>query len=337
MIDPFGRNLDYLRVSITDRCNLRCVYCMPPSGVEWKPHGSMLSFEEMLRLCGIMAGLGIRKIKVTGGEPLVRKGTAFFIRSLKAIPEIEQVTLTTNGLLLDSFLGEAGDAIPDAFNISLDTLDAERFARITRSVPENSGGSAESLLKKILRVMDDLLKKNIPLKINCVPVRSFNEEDIVPIAALARDKNIAVRFIELMPLGIASALRPVSNNEVAAMLEKQFGPLTPFSGLLGNGPARYYTVKGFLGKVGFISPLSHKFCESCTRLRLSSEGMLKPCLSSDIGMDLRLLLRSNASDEELRAAIMELVSKKPWAHTFLPEPGAVAPADPGGGMYRIGG
>ncbi|GHV52570.1 cyclic pyranopterin monophosphate synthase [Spirochaetia bacterium] len=345
LIDPFGRTLDYLRVSITDRCNLRCVYCMPPAGVEWKPHDSMLRFEEIIRLCGIMAAMGIRRVKVTGGEPLVRKGTAPFIRSLKAIRGIEQVTITTNGLLLDTFLNEAGDAaqgewiaaqqaaIPDAFNISLDSLNPERFARITRSPPELS---AEYMPQKILSIINDLLKKNIPLKINCVPVRGFNEEDMVPIAALAKDKKIAVRFIELMPMGIASALKPIPNNEVASILEKQFGPLTPFAGKLGNGPARYYTLKGFLGNIGFISPLSHNFCESCNRLRLSSGGILQPCLSSDIGTDLRLLLRGNASDAELANAIMELVLQKPRSHTFLDLP-AAAPAGLKNSMYRIGG
>jgi cyclic pyranopterin phosphate synthase len=299
----------------------------------------MLSFEEILRLCGILSSLGIRKVKVTGGEPMVRKGTLSFIRSLKAVPGIEQVTLTTNGLLLDSFLAEEGDtaqhtaaqhaAVPDAFNISLDTLNTERFARITGSKLENSGGTA---LKKILAAIDTLLERNIQIKINCVPVRGYNDEDIIPIAAMARDKNIAVRFIELMPMGLASSFKAISNNEVALILEKQFGPLTPFNGKLGNGPARYYTVKGFLGKIGFISPLSHNFCKSCNRLRLSSGGILKPCLSSDIGTDLRLLLRRGASDTELSNAIMELVSQKPQAHTF-----AAAAAETKSGMYRIGG
>jgi cyclic pyranopterin phosphate synthase len=307
---------------------------MPPGGVKWKPHNAMLRFEEILRLCGIMAELGIRKFKVTGGEPLVRKGTASFIRGLKAIPGIEQVTITTNGLLLESFLNEAGNTIPDAFNLSLDTLDEERFIRLTHSASEGSG--CHTRVQAILSLVDRLLEKNIPVKINCVPVRGFNEEDILPMAALARDKNIAVRFIELMPLGAASAFRPVPAAEILSMLEKQFGSLSPFTGALGNGPAWYYSLRGFTGKIGFISALSHGFCETCNRLRLSAEGVLKPCLSGDAGTDLRGLLRGGASDGEISGAIEKMVSQKPRSHTFSDLYGNV-PAEHKTGMYHIGG
>jgi cyclic pyranopterin phosphate synthase len=296
----------------------------------------MLSFEEILRLCKIMADLGIRKVKVTGGEPLVRKGAASFIRRLKAIPHIEQVTITTNGLLLDSFLSEAGEILPDAFNFSLDTLDEARFTRLTHRKAE---------LKKILLSLDRLLERNIPVKINCVPVRGFNEKDIIPLAALAGHKNIAIRFIELMPLGAASAFKTITGGEVMSILEKQFGPPAPFTGKLGNGPARYYTFRGFTGKIGLINPLSHEFCGTCNRLRLSSEGVLQPCLSSGIGLDLRSLLRRSAageipaesSDDEISGAIMTLVSQKPRSHTFLPALSGNIPVEHKHGMYVIGG
>ena len=332
LIDPFGRTLDYIRVSVTDRCNFRCVYCMPPEGVEWKPHDAMLSFEEFLRLCRIMAELGIRKIKVTGGEPLVRRGVASFIKNLKTLPGIEKVTLTTNGFLLGAYLDEAETlvpgALPDGVNISLDALDPERFGRITRHDGAGPAG--------IFPLLDRLLEKQIPVKINCVPVRGFNEEEILPLAALARDRNIAVRFIELMPMGSAADLEPVPGGEIASLLEKAYGSLTPFTGVQGNGPAVYYDLPGFTGKIGFINPVSHGFCESCNRLRLTSEGFLKPCLSYDTGFGFRELLRSGASDSEIARAITETVAKKPRFHTFSEVYGAPLTGH-SGGMYGIGG
>jgi cyclic pyranopterin phosphate synthase len=318
VLDSFGRTLDYLRVSVTDRCNLRCVYCMPPEGVEWKPHGAMLRFEEILRLCGIFADLGVRRIKVTGGEPLVRRGVMPFIRNLKALPGIEQVTLTTNGLLLNGCLEEAGGFPADAVNVSLDTLDRERFKKIT--LREGPG--------EVLGVIDALLAGNIPVKINCVPILGLNEDDILPLAALAKERNLAVRFIELMPVAAAGTFRALPPREIFATLEAVLGPLRPFSGSLGNGPARYYTAAGFAGKIGFISPLSHGFCGACNRLRLSSQGLLKPCLASEEGRDLRGLLRGGASDEALKAAIAEEAARKPRSHGL---------SFAGSGMFRIGG
>ena len=312
LIDSFNRTLDYLRVSVTDRCNLRCVYCMPASGVEWKPHGAMLTFEEIIRLCRIMADLGIRKIKVTGGEPLVRRGLASFVKNLKSLPGIEKVTLTTNGLLLGAYLDEAEalfpDSLPDGVNISLDALDPDRFKRITRI--ENSSPA------EILRLIGRLIEKNIPVKLNCVPIRDLNMEEIIPLAALAKDKNISVRFIELMPLGSAAGLEPVTGGETAAILEKAYGVLSPLPGVHGSGPAVYYSLRGFTGKIGFINPLTHGFCETCNRLRLSSEGFLKPCLSADLALDLKTLLRNGASDAELAKEITAVAAKKPQFHTF---------------------
>ena len=170
--------------------------------------------------------------------------------------------------------------------------------------------------------MDRLINKRIRVKINCVPVRGLNEEEILPLTALAREKDIAVRFIELMPLGSAANLKPVSGGETAALIEKAFGILTPFSGVEGSGPAVYYSLPGFAGKIGFINPVSHGFCETCNRLRLTSEGFLKPCLSSSLDLNLRDLLRSGASDRELGNAIAEITAKKPRFHTFSPVYGA---------------
>ncbi|MDR1248672.1 MAG: GTP 3',8-cyclase MoaA [Treponema sp.] len=334
MIDPYGRIIDYLRVSVTDRCNLRCVYCMPAEGVPWKPHAEILSFEEILRLCGVMAGMGLRKVKVTGGEPLARKGLAPFIAKLRAVPGIEQATLTTNGLLLEDFLDEAGGAALDGVNVSLDTLDRERFCALTRSAPGSF--AAEKGPPAILRALDRAQSLGIPVKINCVPLRGFNEADLAGIAALARDADRAVRFIELMPLGSGASMEPIPGAELAALLERSFGPLAPFGGKLGNGPAAYFSLPAFAGKIGFINAVTEGFCENCNRLRLSSGGVLTPCLSSEGGMDLLPLLRFGASDGELRAAVTELVALKPPSHNFS----TVYRREPTmhrSGMHRIGG
>lgn len=310
LTDSFGRSLDYLRVSVTDRCNLRCVYCMPQEGVAWKPHDSMLKFEEALRLCRIMAGLGIRKIKITGGEPLVRRGMVSFLKGVKAIQGIERVTLTTNGLLLGAYLDEAEPigALPDGVNISLNAIDSGRSSCIARE--------AQLRPEQILTNIDRLLEKQISVKINCVTMRGYNEEEILPLTLLAKEKNIAVRFIELMPLGSAADLKPVSGAEIFTTIENAFGKMTAFSGVDGSGPAVYYSLSGFAGKIGFIDPVSRGFCETCNRLRLTSEGFLKPCLSSALSFDLRELLRTGASDAELERAISEAAAKKPRFHTL---------------------
>ena len=332
LVDSYNRKLDYLRVSVTDRCNLRCVYCMPPDGVEWKSHDSMLTFEESLKICRVMADLGIRKIKITGGEPLVRRGLPSFIKKLKELPGIENVTLTTNGLLLKEFLNEAEkllpNSLPGSVNISLDALSVERFNLITRTKFSDT--------EKILKQIERLTKKNIPVKLNCVPIRSYNEDEIIPIVSLAKEKNIAVRFIELMPMGAASALIPVKGEETAAIIEKAYGPLKAISGVHGNGPAIYYSLARFAGKIGFINPVSLGFCESCNRLRLSADGLLRPCLSSDFAVDLKALLRGGAKDAEIAEAIREAAGKKPRFHTFSHIYGD-SPEKHGSNMFKIGG
>ena len=318
--DSCGRVLDYLRVSITDRCNLRCIYCMPPEGVEWKPHDNILTFEQILRIVKIFSGLGVRKIRITGGEPLLRRGASSFFKELKLIPGIEKTALTTNGLLLGTYLDKAGeDSLPDSINISLDALDNENCKFITRSV--NAKPSA------ILALIDRLLEKLITVKINCVPMRSVNENEILSIAALAKDKNIIVRFIELMPFGIPSGdadscLQFVPGDEAAQMIEKAFGVLVPFNGIFASeevrskGPAVYYSLSDFKGKIGFINAVTHGFCGTCNRLRLTSEGFLKLCLSSTIGLDLKELIKTGADDIEISDAIAEAVLKKPRFHTL---------------------
>jgi cyclic pyranopterin phosphate synthase len=282
---------------------------MPQQGVEWKPHSSMLSFEDMLRLCGIMADMGIRKIKVTGGEPLVRKGTPAFIRNLKTIPGIEQITITTNGIALDNYLDELAAIPVTGINVSLDTLNPAVFQHITRC---NYSGYPDAILQTIKRAR--LL--GIPVKINCVPQRGLNHTELTDIAALAEKTVNAVRFIELMPLGYAGEMEPIPGNELRLLLRKRFGSLKSITEKLGSGPAVYYEIPGFDGKIGLINAMTEGFCETCNRLRLTPEGLLKPCLSSDIALDINALLRSGASDSQLAEAIQGLAARKPISHNL---------------------
>jgi len=297
---------------------------MPQEGVEWKPHDDILTFEEIIRVVNIMAWLGIKKIRVTGGEPLLRRGTPSFLKNLKTVPGIENVTLTTNGLLLGAYLDETAslekNSLPDGINISIDAIDNKLYKKITR----NDDAKPED----VFPLIDHLLKKNILVKINCVIMDSVNEAEILPLAELAKDKNIIVRFIELMPLGSASAFRPVPGKEVMAVIEKKYGTLTAVTGIAGNGPASYYSVPGFSGKIGFINPVSGCFCDTCNRLRLTSTGFLKLCLSSNQGLDLRALLRSGVSDNGISMAVTEAVNQKPQAYSF---------AKTSAGMSGIGG
>jgi len=309
---------------------------MPPEGVRWKPHDSILTFEEILRLVKIMAALGVQNVKVTGGEPLLRRGAASFLKDLKLINGINKVTLTTNGLLLNNFLNETEEiALPNAINISLDALDSNRYKQITNS--DNTDP------QYIISLINRLLENQITVKINCVPIRSINEEEIIPITKLAKEKNIIVRFIELMPIGCASALQCVSGTQVKEKIEKTFGALTPFDNIsgsrfignqftgsrfIGSGPAAYYSLNGFKGKIGFINAMSHSFCQTCNRLRITSDGFLKLCLSSDVGLDLRQLLRNGANDNEISHAIIETVKNKPSSYKF---------SECNEGMSKIGG
>jgi len=308
MIDSFGRTIDYLRLSVTDRCNLRCVYCMPPQGVTWLPHADILSFEEILRLVRVMADLGITKIKVTGGEALTRRAVVELIRRLKQMPGIQRVTMTSNGVLLAEHLDGLISAGLDALNISLDTLNAETFSRITLS------GGFERLISLIEKI--DALP--FPVKINCVPIRGLNDSEIAAIAGLAKNSAAAVRFIELMPLGCATNFQMLPRKEIMAEIEKVYGALTPFPGSLGNGPAVYYSLEGFKGKIGFISPMSHHFCGTCNRLRLSATGLLMPCLSGNAGLDVRAVLRGSVGtdNEAVTNAVKALVLQKPRCHSF---------------------
>lgn len=307
MLDGRSRNIDYLRISVTDRCNLRCVYCMPEEGVEWLPHEEILSYEDILRLCRIFAGLGVTKFKLTGGEPLARKGLEQLVAGIREIPTTTSVTLTTNGVLLKEQLPALLAAGLDGVNISLDTLDRERYRMLTR----------RDELGAVLESLDAALKApGLNVKLNCVPAGD-NRNDWLELTALARGTSLAVRFIELMPLGLGRGLSPCTEELVRGRLEQVYGSMTPYEGMLGNGPCRYYSLPGFQGKIGFISAMSHQFCHGCNRVRLTATGFLKTCLQYHSGVELRpLLLKSDCElEEEIRTAVLQ----KPAAHQFLGE------------------
>ena len=324
MTDQFGREINYARISVTDRCNLRCRYCMPECGVKKIPHAEILSLEEILRVAEIFSRLGIKKIRLTGGEPLLRKNLPSLIQRLKNLAGIEQVTLTTNGVLLKNLAPELIAAGLDGVNLSLDTLDEKIFADLTR----------RNFLGKVLEGLQSL-DKNLSLKINCVPLRGVNDDEILKIAASAKDNPVKVRFIELMPIGCAweSGLKGIPTAEIFSTLEKSFGELVPVRQKNSlQGPAKYFRPKNFVGEIGFIDALEHKFCGSCNRIRLTAEGFLKTCLSFDTGLDVKNLLRSGVDDEELAEKIRDAIYHKPKEHFFQ-----LRMRNEELGMYQIGG
>ena len=306
MKDKYGREIDYLRISITDRCNLRCVYCMPEEGIESIPHDEILTYDEILRICEIVSELGIRKIKITGGEPLVRKDIVNLIRDIKNIDKIEQVTLTTNGILLHEMLDDLYDAGIDAINISLDTLNKDNFKKITR----------RDGLEKVLMSIDKAYDLGIRVKINCLAIRDFNLRELVEIASFAKDREIDVRFIELMPIGFGKKYTQIDNDEILSILESRFGTFEIVTEKRGNGPAKYYRNQNMKGCIGFISAISHEFCESCNRIRLTSSGFLKLCLHYNKGIDLKEPIRNGISDEDLKKLIHDTIWNKPISHKF---------------------
>lgn len=306
MIDGHGRKIDYLRISLIDRCNLRCVYCMPEDGVDMVPHEEILTYEEILRLAKVFAGLGFRKIKLTGGEPLVRKEAVKLVREIKATPGIEKVTLTTNGTLLGEIMDELAEAGIDGINLSLDTLKPEVYEKIVRR---------DRFAQAMEGFEAALEHPEIPLKINCVPM-GMEGQDVLDMAELAKKYPVHVRFIEMMPIGLGKQFDFSSEDSILQGLKERYGEYVPYKKELGNGPGHYYSFEGFKGKIGFISAISHKFCDACNRVRLTAQGYLKTCLQYDIGVDLKKLLRDGAEDEELRKAIEEAICQKPIGHQF---------------------
>lgn len=306
MLDACGRRIDYLRISITDRCNLRCIYCMPENGVSSILHDALLRYEEIVRVVRLMQPLGVQKVRITGGEPMARRGCLELVRSLHEMGGLSRIAMTTNALLLRGRMREARDKGLTSINISLDTLDPVCYRQMTRL-----GNVAP-----VLDAIDEALTCGLSVKVNAVPIRGMNENDLVSVAALAKDKPLCVRFIELMPVGCGAAFSPIPTDEVLAKMEAAFGALPPDETRHGDGPARYVKPRGFVGSIGFIGAVSHEFCDHCNRVRLTSDGFLKLCLNHSAGLNLRELLRSGASDEQITAAIRDAIQKKPLRHGF---------------------
>ena len=325
MNDKFNREINYARISVTDRCNLRCRYCMPECGVKKISHADILTLEEILRITRIFARLGIKKIRLTGGEPLLRRNLAILIRELKKLSGIEQVTLTTNGVLLKNLAPELIAAGLDGVNLSLDTLNDKTFSDLTR----------RKLFNHVMDGFNYLIDKNLSLKINCVPLRGVNESELINIAALAENYPIKIRFIELMPIGCAfeSGLRGIPTAEIFSALESNFGELLPVNEENSlKGPANYFKPRNFIGEIGFIDALEHKFCSNCNRIRLTAEGFLKTCLSFNSGLDVKNLLRLGENDDKILEKVRETIFLKPKEHLFKS-----GIRNEKLGMYRIGG
>ncbi|MFC1961889.1 GTP 3',8-cyclase MoaA [Chloroflexota bacterium] len=306
--DSFQRPINYLRISVTDRCNLRCVYCMPPEGVPLMRHEDILSYEEIYTAVAAASRLGISKVRITGGEPLVRAELAELVRMLAATAGIDDIALTTNGVLLAKHAAELKQSGLRRVNISLDTLKPDRFRRITRR------GNLSNVLQGIEAARAAGLN---PVKINTVVMSGINDDELLDFASRTMDDGWNVRFIELMPLAgdEVSAAQFIPVREIRKRLEK-LGELEPCSVSTGNGPAKYFHFAGAKGTVGFITPVSEHFCFNCNRLRLTADGKLRPCLLSEQEMNLRHLLRRGASPSELEAAIKEAIASKPQGHNL---------------------
>ncbi|SNR51625.1 GTP 3',8-cyclase MoaA [Hymenobacter mucosus] len=294
LFDNHGRPLEYLRLAVTDRCNLRCFYCMPEEGIKYLPKQELLTYEEMERLVAVMATLGVRKVRLTGGEPFVRRDLVPFMSRLSEIPGIEELTMTTNGVLTAPHVPELARMGVKAVNLSLDTLDRSRFASITR----------RDELPRVLDTFYALLAAGIRVKINAVVMDGQNTQDILPLAELTRDLPVDVRFIEEMPFngGSHAATLPWNHNRIREHLELNLGTLAPVATRSGD-TASHYTVAGHQGRLGIIAAYSRTFCGTCNRIRLTAEGGLKTCLYDQGVLDIRALLRGGASDADIVTAL----------------------------------
>ena len=310
-LDAYNRPISYLRISVTDRCNLRCVYCMPPQGVVKRAHDEILRYEEIETVVRAAAALGITKVRLTGGEPLVRPGIVDLVRMLARVEGIDDLAMTTNAILLNDYAKSLAQEGLRRVNISLDTLRPERFGRITRC----------GRLEDVLAGMEVARQAGLePIKINTVVMRGMNEDEVVDFARRTLEPGWHVRFIELMPIGNGMAVgsnwkdRVVTAREVQEQIETALGPLEPAKVLPGGGPARYYRLPGAKGTLGFITPISEHFCHQCNRLRLTADGHLRPCLLAESEIDLRTPLRAGADVEQIKTLIVQAIERKPMQH-----------------------
>ncbi len=307
LTDAFARRIDYLRISVTDKCNLRCIYCMPAQGLPWIEREQLLRFEEIERLVRIFAGLGVTKIRLSGGEPLVRRDLHRLVAMIRAIDGIVDIALSTNGILLEEQLPALMSAGLTRVNVSLDTLREDRFEALARRPG----------LDRVLSGIDAAVRAGaVPVKINCVAMRGRNDDEIEAFARYARERDVAVRFIELMPVRENLGLSADAYIGAEEILERiaSIEVLQPITGPPGNGPARYFGFANGRGSIGVISPLSHDYCERCNRVRLTADGRLRLCLFGENHLDLKKALRAGESDERLRERVAAAMLVKPERH-----------------------
>jgi cyclic pyranopterin phosphate synthase len=304
--DRYCRRLNYLRISVTDRCNLRCIYCVPRDALPRLAHGDILRYEEILRIVRVGVSLGIDKIRITGGEPLVRKGLMAFLQRLQAMEGIREVNLTTNAVLMGAFLERLRAIGIRRLNISLDTLRRERFARLT----------GQDCFKQVwANILQACEMGFAPLKINVVAMKGINDDEFADIAALTQERPFQIRFIEYMPMGNPRLPRdPFISNEDVRHRIAPLGELAPIARNTNDGPAERFRLAGAVGEIGFISPRTHHFCGDCNRLRLTASGHLRPCLLSDRELDIKKLLRRGAEDQALADMIIRAARSKPSRH-----------------------
>jgi cyclic pyranopterin phosphate synthase len=306
--DGWGREIRSVRVSVTDKCNFRCTYCMPAEGLEWLGRAEILTFEEIARLVGVLASLGVDEVRLTGGEPLVRRDLPALVEMLADIPGVRDLSLTTNGVLLDRLAGPLVAAGLKRINVSLDSLSHVRFAELTR----------RDALDAVLRGLEEAERypELRPIKVNCVAIKGFTEEEVPALAELARRKPYVVRFIEFMPLDADEIWREdqvLTGEEIRALIEERYGPLVELPAKASSTAKRFGFADG-IGELGFVNPVSEPFCSSCDRIRLTADGQLRTCLFSRREWDLKTPLRNGSSDEQLVSALRNAVAHKELKH-----------------------
>ena len=306
--DGWGREIRSVRVSVTDKCNFRCTYCMPAEGLEWLGRAEILTFEEIARLVRVLASLGVDEVRLTGGEPLVRRDLPALVEMLAEIPGVRDLSLTTNGVLLDRFAGPLVAAGLKRINVSLDSLSHVRFAELTR----------RDALDAVLRGLEEAERypELRPIKVNCVAIKGFTEEEVPALAELARRKPYVVRFIEFMPLDADEIWREdqvLAGGEIRALIEERYGPLVELPAKASSTAKRFGFADG-IGELGFVNPVSEPFCSSCDRIRLTADGQLRTCLFSRREWDLKTPLRDGSTDEQLVAALRNAVAHKELKH-----------------------
>ncbi len=300
--DNHGREVDYLRLAVTDRCNLRCFYCMPEEGIDFVEKSSLLSFEELLRLIKLLAKEGLRKVRITGGEPFLRKDIMQFLKALTQIEGIEKVAITTNGTITARYLDELEAMGINSFNLSIDSLNKERFFEITK----------RDLFDTVWSCFEEMVRRNLDVKLNCVVMKEQNTEDIIPLIELARNKKVAIRFIEEMPFNGAGRTRTVLEWDYVKILEMVKNHFGRVEKLVDpkHSTALNYKVPGFIGTFGIIPAYTRSFCGTCNRLRLTPTGLIKTCLYDDGVFNLRDLMRASATDEQIVAAVKQAIGHR---------------------------